>query len=80
MKLGPPEDPLVVVPADRLLAEIAALSEVAAAPSVANRRELAAVADGYEPAVTVKSSVPSFESSHGAPDAGVPPLRLTPMT
>lgn len=54
---------LLVVPADRLLDVMAALSEVAAAPSVAKRPELAAVADEFEPDVTEKVSVPSLEIS-----------------
>ena len=79
-KVIPLDDPVVVDPADRLLDEIAALSEVAAAPSAPNSPELAVVAEGSEPAVTLKSSVPSLEISHGAPAAGVPPSRLTPIT
>jgi hypothetical protein len=74
------DDPLVAVPAARLAEEIAALAEVAAAPSVANSPELEAVAEGLEPAVTVKLSDPSLEISQGAPAAGVPPSRLIPMT
>jgi hypothetical protein len=80
IKLIPLVDPAAELPTDRLPAGIAALSLVAAAPSVANRPELYAVADGSDPAVTEKFSVPSLEISHGAPEAGVPPSRLIPIT
>jgi hypothetical protein len=79
-KAIPLDEPVVVDVVDKLLVGIAALSEVAAAPSVANKPELAAVAEGLEPAVTVKVAVPSLESSKGAPEAGVPPSRLIPIT
>jgi hypothetical protein len=72
----PPPDPVT----DRLPDGIAELSLVAGAPSVPNSPELNAVAEGLDPAVTVKFSVPSLEISYGAPEAGVPPSRLIPMT
>jgi hypothetical protein len=71
---------LVDVPTERLPGGIAALSDVAAAPSVANRPELVAVAEGLLPAVTEKVVVPSLDCSHGRPDAAGPPSRLAPMT
>jgi len=54
---------LLVEPELRLLAVIAALLPSAAAPSLANNPELEPVADGLEPAVTLKVWVPSLESS-----------------
>jgi hypothetical protein len=72
--------PLAVVPADKLADEIDALFDVAAAPSVANSPEFVAVADGLDPAVTVKVVVPSLDCSHGKPDAAGPPSRLAPIT
>jgi hypothetical protein len=69
-----------MLPVSRLPAGSAGLEEVAAAPSEAKSPEEPAVADGSLPAVTVKSCDPSLDNSHGAPEAGVPPLRLAPIT
>jgi hypothetical protein len=54
---------LLVEPELRLLAVIAALLPSAAAPSLANNPEPEPVADGLDPAVTLKVWVPSLESS-----------------
>jgi hypothetical protein len=80
MKPIPLDEPEAEAVGARLSDGIVALSLVAAAPLVPNKPELYAVADGLEPEVTEKLSDPSLEISHGAPDAGVPPFRLAPMT
>jgi hypothetical protein len=67
-------------PAATLLEVIAALLPEAAAPSLANRPEPRLVAEGLEPDVTEKVSVPALDSSHGRFEAGCPPSRLAPMT
>lgn len=70
---------LMLLDEPRLLEVMAALLPVPAAPSDANSPE-PAVADELEPEVTLNVSVPSLDSSQGAPDAAGPPFRLMPIT